>query len=180
MHIPLLTSRFNNETWDENTTYKMKHPEVGCIYGAPQQIADHIALNTIVFVIEMNNQTNKIMGIGLIRNMVTTDKYYKVYTTGNYNRYVYMSKYHLERDTLEAYNSDLMKVLEYILFKGKTHLKRGSGFTSVPEKLLKSKVCQSIGTPVEITMEIVNMFKRFYSTEMLSDENNEENAAENK
>ena len=93
MTIPILTSRFNNDTWDENCKYREKNVTISCVYGSPQRIAEKVPLNSIVFVIEMNNQTNKIMGIGLIRNSISIDKYYRVYNTGNYNRYVYMSKY---------------------------------------------------------------------------------------
>ena len=143
MLIPIITSRFNNATWDENLHYRSKHHDIACIYGSPQRITDKIPLNSIVFVIEMNNQTNKILGIGLIRNSIANiDKPCRVYDTGNYNRYVYMSKYHLDREVIEAYNPDLVSMFDYILFKGKTHLKRGSGFTSISDKLYKNKICQ--------------------------------------
>ena len=166
MTIPILTSRFNNDTWDENCKYREKNVTISCVYGSPQRIAEKVPLNSIVFVIEMNNQTNKIMGIGLIRNSISIDKYYRVYNTGNYNRYVYMSKYHLDVDTIQAYNAELVAVFENILFKGKTHLKRGSGSTSIPEKLFKQKICQDFVTHKQITDEIIMMFKRYYSMDI--------------
>ena len=56
-----------------------------------------------------------------------------------YNRYIYKSKYYLDRDIIMRNNSILLDTLEYIVFKEKTHLKRGSGFTTVTQDLLKKK-----------------------------------------
>ena len=67
------------------------------------------------------------------------DKYYRIYEYGDYNRYIYKSEYRIDRTTLWEHNSALVKVLEYVLFGEKTHLKRGSGFTTVTQKFLKSK-----------------------------------------
>ena len=38
----LLTSRFNNETWNENIEYRKKHPNIGCIYCSPDPISKDI------------------------------------------------------------------------------------------------------------------------------------------
>jgi hypothetical protein len=70
------------------------------------------------------------------------DKYYKIYQDGNYNRYIYKSDYHIDREQLLIMNEDLVRIFDYILFKEKTHLKRGSGFTSIPEKLLTHPICE--------------------------------------
>ena len=88
----------------------------------------------------MNNSINKIEGIGLIKNYIQVDKYYSVYQTGNYNRYIYKSNYRIDRATLENYNPNIVNLFDHILFKEKTHLKRGSGIITIPEKLLKHKL----------------------------------------
>ena len=62
--IHLLTSRFNN-TWSENENCTLRNIE-GCIYGAPQ-VSHKIPLASNAYVIEMNNETNRIEGIGYIR-----------------------------------------------------------------------------------------------------------------
>jgi hypothetical protein len=84
----------------------------------------------------MNNSLNRIEGIGLIKNKIYFDNYYKIYSDGNYNRFVYKSNYRVDRNHLELYYSDILSLFELILFKGKTHLKRGFGITQVPEKLI--------------------------------------------
>ena len=67
MHT-LVTSRFTNDTLETNRNYKQKKNIAGCIYGSPQEMSPKIMYDSLVFVIEMNNDTDKIEGIGLIRN----------------------------------------------------------------------------------------------------------------
>jgi len=134
MVIHLLTTRFDNNTWDENCGYREKNGMSGCIYGSATKIKERIPLNDLVFIVEMNNSTNHIMGIGLCRNMIHLDKYYKIYSSGTYNRYTYKSEYRLDRYSLSL-DSEFIETLEKICFKGKTHLKRGIGFTSIPDIL---------------------------------------------
>ncbi len=135
MQIQILTTRFNNDTWIENCDYKERNGIKGCIYGSATKIKWAIPLNILVFIIEMNNSTNHIEGIGLVRNFTHFDKYYKIYDSGTYNRYVYKSDYRIDRSCLQV---ELVETLEKICFKGKTHLKRGIGFTSIPEKLKRN------------------------------------------
>jgi hypothetical protein len=137
--ITLVTTRFSNKTWEENYNYRIKNNYTGCIYGSPQEFSPKILYDSLIFVIEMNNNTNQIEGIGLVKNRPLLDKYYLIHSEGNYNRYVYKSKYYLERDIIIRNNEILLNTLEYIVFKEKTHLKRGSGFTTVTQNLLKKK-----------------------------------------
>ena len=52
----------------------------------------------------------------------------------------------------------LVTNLDYILFKEKTHLKRGSGFTQIPEKLLKHTKCENM----DIKNTIKHIFLRLF------------------
>lgn len=172
INIPILTSRFSSVTWYENVEYRRRKGYDGCIYGCPHRLTAKIPLNKLIFIIEMNNSINKIEGIGLIRNTISTDRYYKVYDNINYNRYIYRGDYRIDREILEHYNEELVKVLEMLLFKGKTHLKRGSGFSSMPDKLLKHDKCKNIN----IEKEIRNIFKNHYQVnKIVVDEDNIEN-----
>lgn len=134
--VIILTTRFNNNTWKENYTYRLKK-NITCIYPVPNKITSNIEPLSLVFVIEMNNTTNKIQGIGLIRNKLNLEYQYNVYQENNYNRYCYIGKYYMDREQLMEYDNELIKILEMVLFKGKTHLKRGIGFTMLSEKILK-------------------------------------------
>ena len=153
-HIQIVTSRFNNDTWSESCKYRQQQSQQNqtshCIYGAPLRMSEKIPLNSLVFVVEMNNSTNKIEGVGLIRNMIQTDKYHKVYEVNNYNRYIYKGEHHIMREQLNHQNSQLVKCLDHVLFKEKTHLKRGSGFTLIPEKLMTHRVWEEMNLRHEL------------------------------
>jgi len=145
----LMTSRFSTETYEQNMLIKKAY-NIQCIYGTPTEISKLIPKRNILFILEMNNTKNRIEGIGLIVNkVIISDPRYCIYKNGNYNRYTYKGRYRLSRDMIERYNSGLLEVFDYILFKEKTHLKRGSGFTKIPKKLYEKEICQSFNSTFE-------------------------------
>ena len=154
----LVSNRFTEETWSENYDYKKRHAIEGCIYGSPQHLSPRIQTNALLQVIEMNNSTNKILGIGIIRNTIQYDKHYGIYKTGNYNRYVFKGNYHLDRSEMPE---QLVVALDQILFKGKTHMKRGSGMTIIPERLLRHPVVGEM----DVRKEIKHAFLKKYKTQ---------------
>jgi uncharacterized protein YecT (DUF1311 family) len=114
--------------------------------------------SNFTFVIEMNNSTNKVEGIGLIKNSPFTDKYCKVHEDGNTNRYIYIGKHFMERSKIDELNSSLLIILENCLFKGRSHSKRGSGLSLFPEKLLATEICQGMN----VKLEIKNIFIQYF------------------
>jgi hypothetical protein len=56
----------------------------------------------------------------------------------------------MSRELIDEYNPLLVYVLDEILFKGYTHSKRGSGLTLLPEKVIKSEICNDINVKSEI------------------------------
>jgi hypothetical protein len=159
----IVTGRYNNQTWDATVCYRDRK-KIACIYVPPYKLAETIDVNSPVFVIEMNNSLNKIMGIGLIKNKLITDKVYKVQEDSNCNRYIYIGEYHISREILDGYNPSLVYVLDQILFKGYTHSKRGSGLTRIPEKVLKLDICQGI----DIKKEIIDTFVYHFKDKMIA------------
>jgi hypothetical protein len=153
----IVTSRFNNETRDTNFAYRKKYG-LTCMYCCPSELSSKILYDVSVFVIEMNNETNKIEGIGLIKNKIEVSKYYKVHHNGNTNRYTYIGKHYIARDIINNWNNTLLNILEKVLFKGKHHSKRGQGLTIFPKKFLKcdGDVCE--GVDIDIKNEIKNLF----------------------
>lgn len=153
----VVTGRYNTETWESSSQYRKKH-NFACIYAPPVKLSPSIDLHSPVFIIEMNNSTNQVMGIGLIKNKLVMDKVYKVHADSNCNRYIYIGDHHMSRESLESHNEWLLYVLETILFKGRTHSKRGTGLTKIPEKVLKLDVCEGI----DIKKEIRDTFLEYY------------------
>jgi hypothetical protein len=131
----LLTSRFNNQTWCENEEYRKRNSNIKCIYCSPDKIAQNIPIDAITFILEMNNDTNKIMGIGMVRNHPIMNKFH-VYENGNYNRYVYVGKNRIGRESMTEEEEKVMQVFDVLCFKGNQHMKRGKGITSFPIDML--------------------------------------------
>ena len=131
----LMTSRFNDATWNENTQYRKQNPSVGCIYCCPDPIAKIIPVESIMFILEMNNDNNKIMGIGMVRNHPIVQKY-TVYSDGNYNRYVFIGKNYISRLEMTGEEERIMKLFDVLCFSGNKHMKRGQGLKSFPIDML--------------------------------------------
>ena len=82
----------------------------------------------------------------------------KVYETCNFNRYVFKGNYRIGREELTRYNNELVEILDDILFKGKTHLKRGAGITTITDKLLKTDRCKGLDIKIIIKEIFINTF----------------------
>lgn len=138
MKLTIATTRFNNDTWEQNISWRRQNEWDGCIYGTPMEMKEDIYKGSLVIILEMNNDVNKIMGLGVVKNSIATDKYYKIYKWGNYNRYTYKSKYRIDRDEMDDEELKIMKILDVLLFKGSRHLKRGQGITCLPRWIMKN------------------------------------------
>lgn len=132
----LACTRFNSSTWIQNMDYKNKHDITGVIYGVPIQIYNKYPLNALLFIIEMNNEINQIIGISLIRNKIITDKKYFIYEYGEYNRFIYKGDHWISRDDILRKHPEIVEILENILFKKKSNVKRQSGISIITPKLL--------------------------------------------
>ena len=91
-------------------------------------------------------------------NYLFTNKYYNIYSKGNYNRFTYKGKYRIDYLEFDREESLIIKDLEDIVFKGKGHLKRGFGVTSVPQKKL---VRLEYDMKKKIQDMFLSRFKRF-------------------
>jgi hypothetical protein len=149
----LLTSRFNNITWTENELFREKNPSFKCVYCSPDPVSQSIPYDSVLFILEMNNDTNKIMGIGMIRNHPVLNKYF-VYDNGNYNRYVYIGKNRISRDEMSEEEEKIMQIFDILCFKGNRHMKRGQGLKSFPVDML-----YRCSKKLDLVKFIGNMFK---------------------
>jgi len=153
----IATTRFNNETWNENQEFIKKHnqtakKQIKCIYPV-SHINQQLPQNTIFYVLEMNNEVNKIMGIGLIKNIPIYKKY-NVYKNTKYNEYAYIGYHRIDRKDMNELEETIMKVFDYYCFKGRTHLKRLKGLKIFPQKILDK--CHSI---LDLLEFITNIYK---------------------
>ena len=79
----LACTRFNSITYKDNIDYRNNNNEC-VIYGAPLPIRNIYQAGSLLFVAEMNNEKNKIEGIGLIKNLLAVDKRHKIYENNDY------------------------------------------------------------------------------------------------
>ena len=135
----LATTRFNTNTWNENAAWRENHNWKGCAYGTPVRIADKYTPGSYMFILEMHNDKNKIQGIGLVQNKNHIGKYHKIYEDRNYNRYIYKSKKRIDRRDLSGQQKKIIRILDILVFKGSTHLKRGQGIIVVPKWISENK-----------------------------------------
>ena len=154
--VSILTTRFTSETFAENKRYR-ENKQLDCVYSTSLPISDKLPYKDY-YVLEMNNTTNKIIGIGKISKKLQPTA--QIYSYKYYNRYTYIgteyasmdalntneeSHINEESETLESDSStetnesnEELKIKQIIyriekkIFYGKGHLKRGSSYTSFP------------------------------------------------
>ena len=137
----IATTRFNTETLLQNKKWREKNNWNGCIYGSPIEFVNcNFTKNKQIFVIEMNNDTNKIVGIGIITNQLDSQKRCRIYNNLNYNRYIYFGKQTINISSLNPLQIKIIEILETLLFKGYTHVKRARGITLLPKWISENKV----------------------------------------
>lgn len=150
----LTTTRFNNETWQENVQYRARNPHLACIYPTSQTNSAQIGPDKVMFVLEMNNEINRIMGIGIVRNHAFIQKH-RVYSNDNYNRYAYLGKYRIDRTTMTEDEERIMKLFDILCFTGSRHMKRLQGIKVFPIDMLYR--CHKI---LDLVDYITQMFKK--------------------
>ena len=161
--IHIMTTRFTNETWNENREYCMKNKnQLNCAYGVPLQANNRFTRDDVMLVLEMNNEENKIMGIGMVKNQpVIRNRMYNIYTNPNYNRYVYLGKNRIDRSELNEEEEEIMQVFDILCFTGKRHPKRLSGLKTFPIDMLyrMSNRAKELGK-TDLVDFMINMFKQ--------------------
>jgi hypothetical protein len=139
-----LTARFNTDTYTENKRYREIH-KVKCIYNPAVPISDRHPPGKY-YILEMNIDTNKLLGIGIIQKQL--QPCVQIYKDPSYNRYTYMGNDYI---TLDKLPESMIEYLEKKLFYGKTHMKRGMGLTKFPDIWVTGEIvtqAQRLGLPL--------------------------------
>lgn len=149
----LMTSRFNNKSFREMREYCCDSKSAKVVYGSPKEISMYVPRDTIMFILEMNNDENRIMGVGLVKNNPYPNKHV-IYEDGNWNRYNFVGKYRIDRNELKEDEEWIFKALDIICFTGCRHQKRNQGITIFPPDMLER--CKK---RLDLVIFIANMFK---------------------
>lgn len=135
--LEIATTRFSDYTFKENRIWREERDYKGCIYGTPLMMTSKIETGRPTLVIEMNNDRNRIEGIGFLFNRPCDDNYRRIYSNPNTNRYIYQGRYRLDRSVVtEEYYKKVLGTLDLLLFKGAGHSKRSIGITRLPAWLM--------------------------------------------
>ena len=129
------TVRFNNSTYLENLDWKQRKNHKGCAYGLDKPICKNVPPGKSIYIIEMNNDINKIMGIGKIKNQINYSNRSRMYKEECFNQYIYKSPYFISRNDImktKRIPQVVLRFLENILFYGHKHFKRGQGCLILP------------------------------------------------
>ena len=133
-HPVLACTRFNNKTWQEYqqwiTTHQQTYEQMyqrplKCIYGTPREISNKkIPAQAKILVIEMNNDENKIEGIGQIENQTASEVYRpaplpfrKIFSDRNYSRYLYIGNTHYasREELIRNHTTDAQYINEQLI-----------------------------------------------------------------
>ena len=150
----ICTTRFNTETLQQNCAWRRRNQKLdGCVYGSPIPLKHAVRGSAWMIVLEMQNDANKLAGIGLVKNSPNLPSVpnvphssgsggalkpsMSVYNCGNYNRFIYQGAYRIDllSNDLELTREEqlVIKMLELALFYGANHSKRGKGICELPK-----------------------------------------------
>tara|TARA_B100001142_G_C14305987_1_gene644767 strand:+ start:1056 stop:1616 length:561 start_codon:yes stop_codon:yes gene_type:complete len=150
----IAVTRFDKYTWEENLNWRKAHNWDGCVYQCTRLIKDGIPLRTGLYVLEMNNTTNKIMGIGYIKNYPNLENNPRIYSNQCYNFYLYKGKYHINVDEItDEDEKKIINIINKLIFTGKGHFKRGLGIQELP-MTIKEVYVKEIKTYIENNKEV--------------------------
>ena len=131
------TVRFNNETYIENYRWRYRNNYKGCIYSLRHRTSKVFPPFCKILVIEMNNTINKIMGIGYLYNHLRLSHKEKIHENIYQNRYIYKGEKRIDRENLDP---EILKLLEFLVFKTSGHYKRNRSIIQLPLRRLGKQI----------------------------------------
>ena len=128
----ILTIRYTNDTYNEVKTYCETHSKNSWIYSTeymPKNIQDDAKF---MFMIEMNNTTNQITGIGMTRTKLSDMKRrkYRIHEVVEKNNYQITTTCRKNRSEMNTFEETVMNLLDNICFKNRGHHKNLKGIAS--------------------------------------------------
>lgn len=157
----IMTIRYDSNTHCEMLDYSKQFANKGikCVYGSSKIVSEMVVMDSVMFILEMNNDKNKIMGIGLVRNTVQEAaatvgrRLFNIHSDGNLNRYVYVGSRRISREEMTNEEDEVFLALDIICFYGTSHMKRCHGITMFPLDIVSK--CKSV---IDLPEYMKNMF----------------------
>ena len=153
----LMTSRFSTATLAENARYRAAEG-AACVYSVPAVVDSHfVPLGALMFVLEMNNDTNRIEAVGLVRHAMPRYRARDVYEKSVHNVFSYVGSQRLARAEMDAAEERAMRALDLLCFGGSRHQKRLKGLQLFPAYFLRK--CEA-ALGVDLMHAVAQMFAR--------------------
>ncbi|OUV83345.1 MAG: hypothetical protein CBC91_00640 [Rickettsiales bacterium TMED131] len=149
----LMTTRYNSETWLQYMNWRKKYNlKNSYYYSCPFPISNTICIDSTLYILEMHNSLNKIMGMGVVILQEQNMKKYKIYDNDCFNRYHYHSTLYITRDMLSKDSLllengiwiSILEILELVCFKGKRHSKRHMNIAKVPTIYFQGSIMNKV------------------------------------
>ena len=165
----LMTTRYNTETWLQYMNWRKKYNlNESYYYSCPFPISNTISIGSTLYILEMHNSLNKIMGMGVVLLKEQDMKRYKIYDNDNFNRFHYHSTLYINRDmlskeTLLLENGiwiSILEVLELVCFKGKRHSKRHMNIAKIPLIYYQGSIMNKVMDNLKQIVNKKNMKKK--------------------
>ena len=118
-------------------------------------ISKNVQYGSKLMVVEMNNSSNRIIGISVVKNRIKGTHIHNIHADRNYNRYSYSVIRRISIDDMSAGERQVVTFLESVCFKGKTHIKRGQGMSKINERLFNR--CRAL---LDVPLFVKKMFRR--------------------
>lgn len=128
----VVAARFSAQTWPEHAAYRERKKLVGCVYGTPLPMAESIPYRAPVFVLEMNFQEHRIMGVGLVSNDCLVGVHH-IYKDTQYNICAYEGKYRVDREEMTREEQEIMETFDEALFWKSKVWRIRNGLTQIPK-----------------------------------------------
>ena len=165
----LMTTRYNSETWLQYMNWRKKYNlKESYYYSCPFPISNTISIGSTLYILEMHNSLNKIMGMGVVLLKEQDIKHYKIYDNENFNRFHYHSRLYINRDmlskeTLLLQNGiwiSVLELLELVCFKGKRHSKRHMNIAKIPLIYFQGTIMNKVMDKLKQIVNKKNMKKK--------------------
>tara|TARA_B110000444_G_scaffold261444_1_gene313675 strand:+ start:6732 stop:7427 length:696 start_codon:yes stop_codon:yes gene_type:complete len=131
------TVRFNNDTYIENYSWRIRNNYSGCIYSLRHRTSKLFPPFCNIIVVEMNNTIDKIMGIGYLYNHLRLSHKEKIHENVYQNRYIYKGEMRIDRVYLDP---EILNMLELMVFKTSGHYKRNRSIIQLPLRRLGKQI----------------------------------------
>jgi hypothetical protein len=156
----IMTIRYDSNTHCEMMDYSKQFANKGikCVYGSSKIVSEMVVMDSVMFILEMNNDENRIEGVGMIRNTlqepIAKNRTFQIHEDGNLNRHVYIGSKRIDRSEMTEYEESVMAAFDVICFKGRNHQKRCHGITIFPLDVIEK--CKKV---IDLQTFAMMMFK---------------------